>query len=54
MRAAENGHADVVRVLLELGADRGLIDENRQTARSIALRENQTTIAEVLCLTFAN
>ena len=48
MRAAENGHVDVVRTLLDLGADPDVVNPHDQTARVIALRENQMVIAEVL------
>ena len=48
MRAVQNGHVDVVLTLLDLGADPHVVNQQGQTARSIALRENQTAIAEVL------
>ena len=48
MKAAENGHIDVVRALLELGADPHMVDRRGQTAKTIAQRENQTVIAGVI------
>lgn len=48
MLAASNGHAEVVRVLLEHGADASLFDKNGCTALILAAKHYQAQVVEVL------
>ena len=48
MIAAGAGHADVVKTLVEAGADRSLRNKNRETAGDIAISMGNTAVARLL------
>ena len=48
MIASAEGHAEVVKVLVDAGADRSLRNKKRQTAIDIAKASGQPAVAELL------
>jgi ankyrin repeat protein len=48
MLASAAGHGEVVKALLEAGADRGLRNKRRQTAVDIATVTGQSAVVELL------
>jgi ankyrin repeat protein len=46
--AAENGHLEIVRLLVEHGADVGILDRAGRTARAAALQAGHAAVAEYL------
>ena len=48
MLASAAGHGEVIKALLQAGADRGLRNKRRQTAIDIAKASGQTAVAELL------
>ena len=48
MRAARNGHSNVVAILLKKGADRSAVDERDQTAQQHAILAGYPKIAKKL------
>ena len=48
MIAAENGHADVVRVLLNSGADADIRDKDGRMARDLASMAGKSETARIL------
>jgi uncharacterized protein len=48
MIASAEGHTDVVKALVDGGADRGLRNKKRQTAADIAQASGQPAVAQLL------
>ena len=48
MLASAAGHGEIVKALLEAGADRGLRNKRRQTAVDIANASGQAAVVELL------
>ena len=51
MLAAKNGHAGMVRLLLDAGAEANLIAQNGRTALTLATKGNHKEVARMLLTT---